>query len=73
MEEERRMNFGEWQLISSSDCIVLVLVPMSSDLHVWRTRQTTYFVTKTENIIILEAAFPYPMDPARGRRFALCT
>lgn len=30
------MNFGEWRLISSSDCIVLVLVLISSDLYVWR-------------------------------------
>lgn len=38
------MNFGEWRLISSSDCIELVLVSISSDLYVCRTRQTTYFV-----------------------------
>lgn len=37
------MNFGEWQLISSSDCIVLVMVPISSDLYIWRTRPTSYF------------------------------
>lgn len=62
------MNFGEWRLISLSDCIELVLVFISSDFYVCRTRQTNNLFR-----MILEAAIPYPMDPPRGRRFALRT
>ncbi len=54
------MNFGEWQLISSSDCTVLI----SSDLFIWRTRLTTYFVTKAENIYHSGTGLPVSNRPA---------
>lgn len=55
------MNFGEWRLISSSECYCTC-----AGAHIKRS------LCMAQNIIILEAAIPYPMDPPRWCRFALC-
>lgn len=46
------MNYGERQLISSSDCIVCTGAYIKRSIYDAHARSTTYFVAKAEDIIL---------------------